>query len=298
MKFEQGFRRTPVGPKTPETTRIALEQDIKESSVYDFERLSPALQHAVTERVDRILEQTPLDKRYVSKIFNLDKQYIAPEELNYFQAYGRLAIRQLVLGDFFGEEEPIQEESKVLHELMERPLGGVSSGPREYEDIHLAKSFGRGSDLVHDIAHTWVDLAESNDMEDPSNMVPKFLRYKKSLKTNEALAEASAHDEDIVSFYNVDGYRNQSGILKSIQKAKSREEFLDHDYLIKEPLTKTEPTPFKKQVRGRMYDEYKTNPNLLFDIFVETTLPVMGKYAPEEVAALETLHTSPFARYL
>jgi hypothetical protein len=309
MKFEQGFQKPsrpqevsiPTNPEQVaqigENTEKALEKEVETPSVYDFEKLSPALQEAVTERVERMLEITPLDKRYLSGVFNKEQTLIAPEELAYFQAYGRLAVRQLVMGDFFGDEEPIKEESEVLRELKERPFGGTSAGPREYEDIHLVKTFDRGSELLHDIAHTWVDLAESNNHADASNMIPKFLRYKKSLEKNEAMKEASAHDESIVTFYNTEGVRSRGGILKSIRKAKSREEFLSHDYLnnANDLPAKTEPPAFKKYIRGKIYDEYQANPNLLFDIFIESTLPLMKKYAPVETASLEYLRTSGLA---
>ncbi|MEK7511234.1 MAG: hypothetical protein AAB582_03290 [Patescibacteria group bacterium] len=265
-------------------------------SPYNFEKLSSSLKEAVSERVERILERTPIDKRYFSSIFSTDQGMIAPEELAYFQAYVRLAARQLVMGDFFGDEEPVRDESAVLRELKERPLGASDAALREYESLHLTTSFDAGTDLLHDIAHTWVDLAESDDRTTAANMIPKFLRYKQSIKTKPEIAEASAHDEAIVALYNTESLRNRGGILKGIQKARSREEFLDHDYLMGEDYTKTEPPAFKQYVRGRIYDEYKENPNLLFDLFAESTLPVMKVEAPSEAEALGRLRSSDIPR--
>lgn len=296
MSLEQPPRkqvpdREPVSPDS-----VEHHEAVSAVSPYDYEKLNAPLKEAVAARVDRMLERTPVDKRYFSNIFSTDLGMIAPEELVYFQAYVRLAARQLVMGDFFGDEEPITDESEVLRELNERPLGGTNEALREYQNLHLTTSFDAGTDLLHDVAHTWVDLAESDDKTSATNMVPKFLRYKKSIKTNSAIAEASAHDEAIVALYNTESLRSRDGILKGIRKARSREEFLDHDYLMDDDYTKTKPPPFKQYVRGRVYDEYKSNPNLLFDLFAESTLSLMKAEAPREAEALERLRASDIPR--
>jgi hypothetical protein len=287
MSFEGGFNKPSVRPvEIPPPTPESIE-GAETLSPYDFERLSPELRAAVTYRLEKMFESTPIGSEQMSAIFNIESGTITPEQVAYFKSYSYLAARQLVMGDFFGPEEPIQEESSVLHELHDRPLRSVYHDGRTHEQVHLAQSFGYGSDLVHDIAHTWIDLAQTESIENPANMVPKFLRYKQSIESNKEMYEASAHDEDIASLYNTEDIRTRGGVLKSISKAKSRAEFLDHDYMVTKPLTETQPHALKTYIRGRVFDEYKENPDVLFDIFLEATLPLMKKYAPAEAAPFE-----------
>jgi hypothetical protein len=249
-----------------------------EVSPYDFEGLSPRVQAAVQERIDMVSDRVFVERFTLNGVFNLNFFSIKDEELAYYKAYTRLAIRQLVMGDFFGPEEPPREEEVLIKEIAERPL------EREYG--HLARLNNFGASLLHDITHTWVDLAQSREKTLPA-LVPKFLRYKKRIRDGGVEAQASSQDESVVSFYNIDGgFRTRGGILKSIRKAKNREEFLSHDYLQKKKIPDAEISPFRQYVRGRIFDEYKTNPRLLWEVFLSETLPLMREFAPKEVMAL------------
>lgn len=242
--------------------------------------IKPTLNEAIQKYADGIVEQNKVTAETLERIFAVDASVFKQSQVDYYQAYVRIAVRELVRGAVDILKRSYKEED-IIHYLS----NGYYIGYVFTNDL-----------IFHDVMHTVMQVGSSKSTN-PSDMRPLFQRAPLE-HMNYGTPEYEKHkraihrDEMAALLW----YRVTSGLshqreetIQIIKNSKNEEEFVKNYFASYEyvwstaldPEHATEIDPHFKSVLGRIYREYEKNPALLYTIFEETTMKFMQANDPE-----------------
>lgn len=248
-----------------------------------YENFSEKIQTAIDTLTNKILETNPINKTQTAEFFRVPESLLQSRHVEYFEAYARIAVRQLVIGSFYGPHHNLAslDIDKQVHVLE----AGQSS--RLFTDRRV----------MHDIAHTIVALGRTGG-ESPTQLIPDFQRKSEnsadysSPKERDAAVKGMFLDERLAAFWSP-FITSRTSVLYYIERAKEQtknedgslnleraeesfiEFFLDHPYLA--GVT----DDFSKNMASRIFHEYEKDEMLTFKIFLEVTQPLMKREVPK-----------------
>lgn len=257
-----------------------------EDSKFNFENFSPKIQKAIEFCARQIIEANPVTEKYIGRIFGLPKESIQKKHIEYFQKYVELVVPQLVIGAFYGANYDISEETE------DGQVELIRSGP-------TTRLFIKGDNFFHDIAHTFVAVGRAGEGTSLSNLIPDFQRVSdkrkdyKSDKEFRKIFNQLGVDEHLADFWSP-GYSKayikamiqyiKEDLSQVITDPKKLEEAIREDFILwVAGNQKKFPDPYAKKIAAKVYDEFETNPAVLFEIFFEETLPYMQEHQPRAV---------------
>lgn len=229
------------------------------NATLEYGSLSQEVRKAVDAFAKEILEKHPATKEKIAEFFLIEADGVTDEQLAYYRAYSTFAVRQLIVGAYFGPNGGFQNESE---ESRLRALRQKNS-TLVFED----------EQIFHDIAHTIVALGRNANKTSLDSLSPDYHAlplYESSRKID----DRRHLDEKLANFFDgVCGGRRLKKFLE-FKSSKTEEQFVKH-YLngIKDP--------FGESLLRRVYRAAGDNPNGLFDLFKEIVGPFMKKHAPK-----------------
>lgn len=249
---------------------------------FEYENFSPQIQAAIDELHKKLLESFPIDASATAEFFRVPEIALKSKHVEYFKAYASIAVRQLIIGAFYGPNQNIKG-----HDI-----------PQQAEMIRSKDSpfVFSGSHLAHDIAHTVIALGRNTDTGSRAALVPDFQRRSQSGEgygsENERLKAVASmqRDENMVDFWTRSSSRTgKSTILDRIRDAKEKHTAEDgtvdmakaEESLVFRMCDGATPDEFTRKMFGRIFNDYEENEMLTFDLFLELTLPFMKREAPE-----------------
>ena len=249
------------------------------TSTYDFEALSPDLQEKVEAFARDLETKYPPTREIMSRAFNMNGIRFSTPQVQYFKAFTHLSIRQLIIGDMLGVVERNNETRGIQSE----------------EQLHTHLTDGTvntlllGTDIYHDVMHSFVECAKHPEDVSLSVLTPAFQRKLQRPmapedRTDEdrAIRHELSNDEDFVQYWDVGTGMSRGKILRWAEEERSRFIVGKHNSRLFGEVRR----PINAALAARIHDTYKNNPWLLWDVFVESTLPFMKVHAPKEAAAL------------
>jgi len=254
---------------------------------FEYENFSPPIQRAIDGLHKEALESLPLDASAVAGFFRVPEILMERKYVEYFKAYVEIAVRQLIIGAFYGANCNISE-----HDI-----------PKQVEMIKARETnflfFGRH--LAHDIAHTVIALGRNTDTGSRAALIPDFQRRSQSAtgyKSEDERIQAFAsmqRDENLVDFWTQSSSRtSRTSILERIQASREKHtsERGEVDTLEAEKsfifvmCDGATPDDFTKNFFRQVFYEYEQNEMLTFEMFQKITMPFMKREAPDAARAV------------
>ncbi len=228
---------------------------------YDISQYGPKVEQAVQTLTEKYIELNPVSAETVSYLFGLKVEEVTQAQIDYVKHYVRAVTKHLVIGAYFGPNfdiSKLSEEDKLAH--LERATSGL---------FILS-----GGMFWHDITHSMVALARAEDKTKPLAVLPMYMthtQYSSDYSSESERMRAYNHmnnDENIADMW---GWRSSSTILHHIEQSPDKQTFLSRFMFGAEE----HPDPVAERMLGRIYTEFKTNPRVLLDIFIEETREYM-----------------------
>jgi hypothetical protein len=201
----------------------------------------------------------------------MPKELVTRRHVAYYKAYAELAVTQLIIGAYFG------------------PNGGYAHGSEKTQldalKNHASDLIFTGSAIFHDITHSFIALALSDDPKSLTALIPDFQKLPSG---REAYASEDeyyyAHGQlvsDEILVFSFDGTQSRTSMLLAIQSMPEDEFIRCFSSHSRDPKRRA----LAARLLGRLYRELPKNPTIFFDIFADVTMPLMQTHAPKEAAA-------------
>ena len=242
-------------------------------SMYDISRYGPRVENALRARAAEILSANPVTPQITAKLFKLEQVNVTEAQMEYLRSYLNVVLPQLVAGAYFSPNfnKPGKErtEEQMLLAIEAKDSGLMAAGFLFW----------------HDIGHSIVALTQAQDKSRTTAVLPLYMTHTQNStdypdeRTRLAAVHYMTSDERLADLWSE--YSGES-IKRVIDNCPNVERFIETytgslDEYPNEPAVR---------VLTRIYKEFKTNPNIMFTIFMEESKLLMSAHAPKALRAI------------